>query len=154
MSCYKSNLEYLNELRKNISSQRELLDFQEKHLEFLEDKIGSFDKSKKSYERISESCESTVVRIGDFAEMLKSRGVPFGRNKIHSWLTNRGYTYRENDRNYAKSEYVEKGLFEVRNYVVNKRSGATVEQTIYLTPKGVAYFMKKILREFNLEEIE
>lgn len=150
MNCYKSNLEYLDELRKNINSQRELLIFQENHLKLLENRIESLDKNEKLEQA---SNINSVVRVGDFAEMLKSRGVPFGRNKIHSWLTNRGYTYRENDRNYAKKEYVAKGLFEIKSYVVNRKSGATVEETIYITPKGVAYFMKKILEEFNIKEI-
>ena len=105
MNCYKSNLDYL---LKNIQSQKELLIFQENHLKLLEDRIESLDKNEELGEA---STISSVVRVGDFAEMLKSRGVPFGRNKVHSWLTNRGYTYRENDRNYAKKEYVDKGLF-------------------------------------------
>ncbi len=85
--------------------------------------------------------------------MIKSRGVPYGRNKVHSWFNNRGYTYRENDRNYAKDEYIAKGLFEVKRYVRNSKDGTDVKETIYLTPQGVAYFMEKILREFNIEEM-
>lgn len=149
MNYYKSNLDYL---RKNIQSQKELLSFQEKYLKLLEDKIESLDENEEIVDDEA-NVSSTVVKIGDFAKMIKSRGVPFGRNKVHSWFNNRGYTYRENDRNYAKDEYIAKGLFEVKRYVRNSKDGTNIKETIYLTPQGVAYFMEKILREFNIEEM-
>lgn len=148
MNCYKSNLDCL---RKSIQSQRELLSFQEKYLKLLEERGESVDENEEMV--VDEAkVSSTVVKIGDFAKMIKSRGVPYGRNKVHSWFNNRGYTYRENDRNYAKDEYIAKGLFEVKRYVKNSKDGTDIKETIYLTPQGVAYFMEKILREFNIEE--
>ena len=149
MNYYKSNLDYL---RKNIQSQKELLNFQEKYLKLLEDKMECVDENEEIVDDEA-NVSSTVVKIGDFAKMIKSRGVPFGRNKVHSWFNNRGYTYRENDRNYAKDEYIAKGLFEVKRYVRNSKEGTNIKETIYLTPQGVAYFMEKILREFNIEEM-
>lgn len=149
MNYYKSNLDYL---RKNIQSQKELLTFQEKYLKSLEDKMECVDENEEIVDDEA-NVSSTVVKIGDFAKMIKSRGVPFGRNKVHSWFNNRGYTYRENDRNYAKDEYIAKGLFEVKRYVRNSKEGTNIKETIYLTPQGVAYFMEKILREFNIEEM-
>ncbi|KHS57794.1 MULTISPECIES: phage antirepressor KilAC domain-containing protein [Terrisporobacter] len=149
MNFYKSNLEYL---LKNIQSQKELLTFQEKYLKLLENKMESADDNEE-IGTDEANVSSTVVKIGDFAKMIKSRGVPYGRNKVHSWFNNRGYTYRENDRNYAKDEYIAKGLFEVKRYVRNSKDGTDVKETIYLTPQGVAYFMEKILREFNIEEM-
>ena len=149
MNYYKSNLDYL---LKNIQSQKELLNFQEKYLKSLEDKMECVDENEEIVDDEA-NVSSTVVKIGDFAKMIKSRGVPFGRNKVHSWFNNRGYTYRENDRNYAKDEYIAKGLFEVKRYVRNSKEGTNIKETIYLTPQGVAYFMEKILREFNIEEM-
>lgn len=149
MNYYKSNLDYL---RKNIQYQKELLSFQEKYLKLLEDKMECVDENEEIVDDEA-NVSSTVVKIGDFAKMIKSRGVPFGRNKVHSWFNNRGYTYRENDRNYAKNEYIAKGLFEVKRYVINSKDGTSVKETIYLTPQGVAYFMEKILREFNIKEM-
>ena len=149
MNYYKSNLDYL---LKNIQSQKELLSFQEKYLKSLEDKMECVDENEEIVDDEA-NVSSTVVKIGDFAKMIKSRGVPFGRNKVHSWFNNRGYTYRENDRNYAKDEYIAKGLFEVKRYVRNSKEGTNIKETIYLTPQGVAYFMEKILREFNIEEM-
>ena len=80
---------------------------------------------------------------------MKRRGIPYGRNKIHSWLNNRGYTYREDDRNYPYVEYIDEGLFKVKEYVINRKGGAKIESTMYLTPKGVNYFMEELLNEFG-----
>lgn len=172
MDSYKNNLQNLLKLKELIDAQRQFLDLQSQSLKIIESnmKNTAIDMEEENQLRnLYESNEDrsivlstigdddVVVRIGDFAEMIKRRGVPYGRNKIHSWLNNRGYTYREGDRNYAKTKFIDEGLFKVKDYVVNRKGGAKIESTIYLTPKGVSYFMDKILREFdkniNLEEI-
>lgn len=172
MDSYKNNLQNLLKLKELIDAQRQFLDLQSQSLKIIESnmKNTAIDMEEENQLRnLYESNEDrsivlstigdddVVVRIGDFAEMIKRRGVPYGRNKIHSWLNNRGYTYREGDRNYAKTKFIDEGLFKVKDYVVNRKGGAKIESTIYLTPKGVSYFMEKILREFdkniNLEEM-
>lgn len=172
MDSYKNNLQNLLKLKELIDAQRQFLDLQSQSLKIIElnMKNTAIDMEEENQLRnLYESNEDrsivlstigdddVVVRIGDFAEMIKRRGVPYGRNKIHSWLNNRGYTYREGDRNYAKTKFIDEGLFKVKDYVVNRKGGAKIESTIYLTPKGVSYFMEKILREFdkniNLEEM-
>lgn len=172
MDSYKNNLQNLLKLKELIDAQRQFLDLQSQSLKIIESnmKNTTIDMDEENQLRnLYESNEDrsivlstigdddVVVRIGDFAEMIKRRGVPYGRNKIHSWLNNRGYTYREGDRNYAKTKFIDEGLFKVKDYVVNRKGGAKIESTIYLTPKGVSYFMDKILREFdkniNLEEM-
>ena len=172
MDSYKNNLQNLLKLKELIDAQRQFLDLQSQSLKIIESnmKNTTIDMDEENQLRnLYESNEDrsivlstigdddVVVRIGDFAEMIKRRGVPYGRNKIHSWLNNRGYTYREGDRNYAKTKFIDEGLFKVKDYVVNRKGGAKIESTIYLTSKGVSYFMDKILREFdkniNLEEM-
>ena len=172
MDSYKNNLQNLLKLKELIDAQRQFLDLQSQSLKIIESnmKNTAIDMEEENQLRnlyeINEDRsivlstigdDDVVVRIGDFAEMIKRRGVPYGRNKIHSWLNNRGYTYREGDRNYAKTKFIDEGLFKVKDYVVNRKGGAKIESTIYLTPKGVSYFMEKILREFdkniNLEEM-
>ena len=41
----------------------------------------------------------------------------------------------------------------MKRYTINNKDGTDIKETIYLTPQGVAYFMEKILREFNIEEM-
>lgn len=172
MDSYKNNLQNLLKLKELIDAQRQFLDLQSQSLKIIESNMKNTTIDMEEENQLRNLYESNkdrsivlstigdddvVVRIGDFAEMIKRRGVPYGRNKIHSWLNNRGYTYREGDRNYAKTKFIDEGLFKVKDYVVNRKGGAKIESTIYLTPKGVSYFMDKILREFdkniNLEEM-
>ena len=63
------------------------------------------------------------------------------------------YTYRENNRNYSKEKDINIGLFYVKSYVINKKDGPMIEATIHRTPKGVKYFIKELLEEFNINEI-
>ena len=108
----------------------------EKNPEFS-NKIGIKNTSEYIAEKDS---DAEPIKIGQFAKIIRDKGVPFGRNKIHSWLNNRGYTYRIKDKNFVKSEYIVKGLFEIRGY------------SLYITPEGVSYFTKRLLKEFNIEE--
>ena len=91
-------------------------------------------------EEILEEKSGESIKVGEFAKIIRSKGVCYGRNKIYSWLNNRGYTYRIKDKNFVKSQYIAKGLFELRGY------------SLYITPEGVSYFTKKLLKEFNIEE--
>ncbi len=175
----KDNLPTIFQIKEIMEKQEELLDLQGKIIKVLEANTRDinelyqykdlFSNITKESEVVSKDsgeknkCEfrnrkislstiddsDVVVRIGDFAESVKKRGIPYGRNKIHSWLNNRGYTYREDDRNYPYVEYIDEGLFKVKEYVINRKGGAKIESTMYLTPKGVNYFMEKLLNEFG-----
>ena len=48
--------------------------------------------SKENLEKVDLIKNTDLLSIGEFAQSLKLRGVQFGRNKLHSWLNNRGYT--------------------------------------------------------------
>ena len=124
MSGYKN----LDDLKKSIHAQMEILTIQEKYVATLEENMNGGEEIV------------APIKIGQFAKIIRDKGVPFGRNKIHSWLNNRGYTYRIKDKNFVKSEYIVKGLFEIRGY------------SLYITPEGVSYFTKRLLKEFNIEE--
>ena len=113
-----------------------IIEKMEKNPEFC-NKFGIKNTSEYIAEKDS---DAAPIKIGQFAKIIRDKGVPFGRNKIHSWLNNRGYTYRIKDKNFVKSEYIVKGLFEIRGY------------SLYITPEGVSYFTKRLLKEFNIEE--
>ena len=113
-----------------------IIEKMEKNPEFC-NKFGIKNTSEYIAEKDSDAAH---IKIGKFAKIIRDKGVPFGRNKIHSWLNNRGYTYRIKDKNFVKSEYIVKGLFEIRGY------------SLYITPEGVSYFTKRLLKEFNIEE--
>lgn len=141
MKHYKSNLEGLDKLREVLGLS----------LRMICENIES-NRDEENLEELEFVKEEDVVSIGEFASILRLKGVPFGRNRVYSWLSNRNYTYRKNDKNYAIQKYIDEGLFKVKTYIVNTVDGPVETQTIYLTSDGVRYFTKKILGEFNIRE--
>ena len=141
MKYYKNNLEGLDKLREVL----------ELSLRMICENIES-NRDEENLEELEFVKEEDVVSIGEFASILRLKGVPFGRNRVYSWLSNRNYTYRKNDKNYAIQKYIDEGLFKVKTYIVNTVDGPVETQTIYLTSDGVRYFTKKILGEFNIRE--
>ena len=137
MKYYKNNIEKLDKLKEVL----------ELSLKMICEDIES-NREEENLKLIKED----VISIGEFATTLKLKGVPFGRNKVHSWLSNRNYTYRKNDKNYAIQKYVDEGLFKIKTYIVNTVDGPIETQTIYLTDYVVKYFTKKILGEFDIRE--
>ena len=118
----------------------EILTIQEKYVATLEENMNGGEEIVANEYIAEKDSDAAPIKIGQFAKIIGDKGVPFGRNKIHSWLNNRGYTYRIKDKNFVKSEYIVKGLFEIRGY------------SLYITPEGVSYFTKRLLKEFNIEE--
>lgn len=98
-----------------------------------------------------EKGSEVLVSIGDYAKVLRDMGIPFGRNKLYSWFYYRGFLYRQSDRNYAKDEYVKRGYFWVKRYIINEKTGPSIRETIYLTPLGVRYFTNMIAKEFEIQ---
>lgn len=141
MKYYKNNLEGLDKLREVLELSLRLI------LENIES--SQDEENLKELEIVK---EDDVLSIGEFANLLRLKGVPFGRNKVHSWLSNRNYTQRKNNKNYAIPKYIDEGMFKVKTYIVNTVDGPIETETIYLTSKVIKYFMKKILSEFNIKE--
>ena len=104
MKYYKNNLEGLDNLKEVL----------ELSLRMICENIES-NRDEENLEELEFVKEDDVVSIGEFANILRLKGVPFGRNKVHSWLSNRNYTYRKNDKNYAIQKYVDEGVFKVKH---------------------------------------
>ena len=86
MKYYKNNLEGLDKLREVLELSLRLI------LENIES--SQDEENLKELEIVK---EDDVLSIGEFANLLSLKGVPFGRNKVHSWLSNRNYTQRKNN---------------------------------------------------------
>lgn len=151
MKNYKNNLEGLDKLREILDLQLNLIQTQETNLRMILKNIES-NKDEEVLKEIKKGTDSEAISVGEFADILRIKGVPFGRNKVHSWLNNRGYTFRMNNKNYAKYEFIDSGLFKVKTYIVNTVEGPIEVETIYITAKGVMHFKKEIFKEFNIRE--
>ena len=131
MNTYKNNLQ-------NLDGLKEVLELGLKMI------LENIESSREEKLKVTPKDES-VISIGEFSELLRAKGVPFGRNKVHSWLVNRGYCIRKNNKNYSIQKYVDEGLFKVKTYIVNTVDGPIETETIYLTNYGVEYFTEKLL---------
>ena len=82
MNYCKKNLENIDKLIEVIELQRNLLDSQELSLKIIMDNIESSSKKGRIKEVNLKESNETLLKIGEFAEILRDKGVPYGRNKI------------------------------------------------------------------------
>jgi len=87
------------------------------------------------------SASDTAVLIGDWIKVLAEQGMKVGRNKAFDWLREKGYLMRSN---MPYQQYVNQGLFEVKESLVSTPKGQKVNFTTLLTGKGQVYFASKL----------
>lgn len=100
------------------------------------------------------STSEDSILIGDFAKLMAQNGVKIGQNRLFEWLRQKGFLIsRKGDSwNMPKQEYLDKGLFEVKESTV-KASGGLVRlyRTTKITGKGQVYFSNLILNDETLK---
>jgi prophage antirepressor-like protein len=85
------------------------------------------------------------INLGSFVKILQNTGVKIGRNKFFEWLRKNGYLMRtEGEWNEPKQQYVNQGLFSVKESFISTSSGAELVTTTLLTGKGQEYFVRKL----------
>lgn len=94
------------------------------------------------------SASDTSISIGDLAKLICQNGVKIGRNRLFNWLKNNGYLIKDgHSKNIPKQRYVERGLFEVKESIVQNPDGTPrVAKTTKVTGKGQLYFINKFLK--------
>ena len=79
-----------------------------------------------------------TVSVGDF---VKSVDIGMGRNKFFNWLRVNGYLQKDN---VPLQRYIDQGLFEVSETIIQRSEGAMIKATTRLTGKGQKYFFDKL----------
>ena len=89
----------------------------------------------------------TSILIGDLAKILKQNGIETGQKRLFEWLRNNGYLMKYgNSRNMPTQQYMEQGLFEIKESTVNNPDGSVrINRTTKVTGKGQQYFINKFL---------
>lgn len=99
------------------------------------------------------STSEDSILIGDFAKLMSQNGVKIGQNRLFEWLRQKGFLISRKGEswNMPKQEYLDKGLFEVKESTV-KASGGLVRlyRTTKITGKGQVYFSNLILNDDTL----
>ena len=100
------------------------------------------------------STSEDSILIGDFAKLMSQNGVKIGQNRLFEWLRQKGFLISRKGEswNMPKQEYLDKGLFEVKESTV-KASGGLVRlyRTTKITGKGQVYFSNLILNDETLK---
>ena len=100
------------------------------------------------------STSEDSILIGDFAKLMSQNGVKIGQNRLFEWLRQKGFliSHKGESWNMPKQEYLDKGLFEVKESTV-KASGGLVRlyRTTKITGKGQVYFSNLILNDETLK---
>ena len=84
--------------------------------------------------------------IGKFAQLLANAGLCIGQNRLFSWFRDNGYLCTRGQAwNKPKQEYLEQGLFRLKEVAVNTAQGTLTKTTTLITGKGQKYFTEKLI---------
>lgn len=94
------------------------------------------------------SASKGAILIGDLAKLISQNGYRIGQNRLFDWLRNNGYLIKSgSSRNRPMQRYVEQGLFEVKETVINMPNGnVRTALTTKVSGKGQQYFVNKFLK--------
>ena len=87
----------------------------------------------------------TSILIGDLAKLIKQNGTDIGQKRLFERMRNDGYLIKKGtSKNMPTQVAMEKGLFEVKERVINNPDGSTrITRTTKVTGKGQIYFINK-----------
>lgn len=98
------------------------------------------------------------ISVGDLAKILTQNGIPMGRNRLFQWFRDNGYLIKQKgtDFNMPTQKSIEKSLFEIVPYLIQKPNGENEERKgVKVTPRGQSYFINKFLKmKKDTQEIE
>ena len=112
------------------------------------------DRPKVIFAEAVDASNSSIL-IGNLAKLLRQNGINIGQNRLFTWLRNNGYLCKcKGERwNMPTQASIEKGLFEVKETVINNPDGTTkITHTTKVTGKGQIYFVNIFLRKKVVEQ--
>lgn len=85
------------------------------------------------------TASQAAILIGDLAKLITQNGYKIGRTTLFKWLRDHGFLFKNETRPYQI--WVEKGLFEISETLVQTHHGSKIKITTKVTPKGQRYFL-------------
>ncbi|OUM85673.1 MAG: hypothetical protein BAA01_09395 [Bacillus thermozeamaize] len=93
---------------------------------------------------------SDAITFGEFAKLLNNNGIKIGRNRLFDWMRKNGYLIKSGrEKNKPKQQYVEQGLFQVKESVVHAVDHDFIRITTLITGKGQLYFLEQLKQTFG-----
>lgn len=124
-----------------------VIEGQKQRIQLLEHKIEQDAPLTDFGRAISQS--TGTVKIGDWIKAINDSGdIKIGRNKAFNWFRENKYIGRDNQ---PYQQYINNGLFEVKEGMVVTDKKTIQTFTTLLTGKGQMYFARKIKQSLNAE---
>lgn len=91
----------------------------------------------------------TSILIGDLAKLIKQNGTDIGQKRLFERMRNDGYLIKKGtSKNMPTQVAMDKGLFEVKERVINNPDGSTrITRTTKVTGKSQIYFINMFKQE-------
>lgn len=89
---------------------------------------------------------SSACLIGELAKMIAQNGYPIGEKRLFQWLRDNHYLCAYGERfNQPYQQYIEQGLFTMKQNVFSVNGEMRTRNTTKVTGKGQVYFINKFL---------
>ena len=105
------------------------------------------DKPKVIYADAVKGSTSSCL-IGELAKMIAQNGYPIGEKRLFQWMRDNHYLCSYGERfNQPYQQYIEQGLFTMKQNVFSVDGEMRTRNTTKVTGKGQIYFINKFIGE-------
>jgi anti-repressor protein len=127
---------YQKERKERLAAQQEVERLEQKELE---------NRPKIVYADAVEGSTSSCL-IGELAKMIAQNGYQIGEKRLFQWLRDNHYLCAYGERfNQPYQQYIEQGLFTMKQNVFSVNGEMRTRNTTKVTGKGQIYFINKFL---------
>lgn len=132
-------------LRAYQRERRERMEAQQRAEQLEQQRID--DRPKVVYADAVAGSKSACL-IGELAKMIAQNGYPIGEKRLFEWLRENHYLCAYGERyNQPYQQYIEQGLFTMKQAVFSVDGEIRTRNTTKVTGKGQVYFINKFLAQ-------
>ena len=129
---------YQRERKERLAAQQQVEKLEAQAIE---------DKPKIIYADAVKGSTSSCL-IGELAKMIAQNGYPIGEKRLFQWLRDNHYLCSYGERfNQPYQQYIEQGLFTMKQNVFSVNGEMRTRNTTKVTGKGQIYFINKFIGE-------
>lgn len=134
---------YQRERKERLAAQQQVEKLEAQAIE---------DKPKIIYADAVKGSTSSCL-IGELAKMIAQNGYPIGEKRLFQWLRDNHYLCSYGERfNQPYQQYIEQGLFTMKQNVFSVDGEMRTRNTTKVTGKGQIYFINKFIGQPQASE--
>ena len=132
----ESNERAAREREQRLAAEGQVAELEKKDIE---------NKPKVVYADAVAGSNSSCL-IGEMAKMIAQNGYPIGEKRLFQWLRDNHYLCSYGERfNQPYQQYIEQGLFTMKQSVYSVNGEMRTRNTTKITGKGQIYFINKFI---------